>query len=63
MPSHQFFISSNEPAPVASSAYYNCFRLALVDSSLMSGTEATVNIAIASGSPCVVPSLERITLS
>lgn len=40
--SHQFLSPFKEPIPVASSAYHSCFTLYIVDSSLISGTEATV---------------------
>ena len=48
------------PTAFSSSAYHFCVRLLLFTSFIKSKV-ASPYIAIANGSPCVVPSLDRIT--
>ena len=48
------------PTALPSSAYHFCVTL-LSLTSFIKGTVASPYIAIANGSPCVVPSLDRIT--
>ncbi len=57
--SHQLRSSPTVPRAAASSAYHICVTEA--GSLLISGMVAMAYIGIARGSPCVVPSLEKIT--
>ena len=56
---HRLFIL---PTAYQSSAYHFCVRL-LSLTSFIKGKVASPYIAIANGSPCVIPSLDRITFS
>ena len=62
--SHHFLRSSQVPAPVASSAYHTCLTPGAADfNSPISGFTASAYMAMANGSPCVVPSEDVISPS